>query len=174
MQDRTLEGVSKIPILGDLPILGHLFREETREKVKLNLLLFLTPYIIKDPSDFRRIFERKMKERQQFVEAFYGQVPGYEVTIDFDRKRGPLSEIGSVLHREQQKIENGGAGAPGERLIVPGGAPTEPPPQGNRTEAEGAAPAGGSEVPEGASNPETRPADERVRVAPAEGDEQPQ
>ena len=40
--------------------------------MKTNLLLFLTPYIIKDSSDFRRIFERKMKERQQFVEQFYG------------------------------------------------------------------------------------------------------
>ena len=43
--------------------------------MKTNLLLFLTPYIIRDQSDFRRIFERKMKERQQFVEQFYGRSP---------------------------------------------------------------------------------------------------
>ncbi len=55
-----------------------------RTKVKTNLLLFLTPYIIRDSSDFRRIFERKMNERQQFVEQFYGAATGYDVAIDFN------------------------------------------------------------------------------------------
>src|SRR6185503_13510904 len=122
MQDRTIEGVSKVPILGDLPVLGHFFRETTHHKVKTNLLLFLTPYIIKDQSDFRRIFERKMKERQQFVEQFYGQVPGYDVAIDFSRKPGPIARMNAALAREQQKLENGGTGAPGERVITPGAA----------------------------------------------------
>ncbi|HSP80839.1 MAG TPA: type II secretion system secretin GspD, partial [Myxococcaceae bacterium] len=72
MQDRTIESVSKVPVLGDIPLIGHLFRETTRRKTKTTLLLFLTPYIIRDQTDFRRIFERKMKERQQFVEQFYG------------------------------------------------------------------------------------------------------
>jgi len=119
MQDRTIESVSKTPILGDIPILGHLFRDETRKKVKTNLLLFLTPYIIKDKSDFRRIFEKKMKERQQFIELFYGQVPGYDVAIDFDRKAGPVAKVAQVIRLEERKIENGGPGLPGERVITP-------------------------------------------------------
>src|SRR5678815_5640629 len=57
MQERTIESIGKVPILGDIPLLGYLFRETTRRKVKVNLLLFLTPYIIRDASDFRRIFE---------------------------------------------------------------------------------------------------------------------
>ena len=52
MQERVIESVSKVPILGDIPILGHLFREQSRRKVKTNLLLFLTPYIIRDQRDF--------------------------------------------------------------------------------------------------------------------------
>jgi len=120
MQDRSIESVSKVPILGDVPLIGHLFRETTRKKTKTNLLLFLTPYIIKDQSDFRSIFERKMKERQQFVEQFYGQVPGYDVAVDFSRKPGPLSRMNQSVLREQQKLENGGPGAPGERVIKPG------------------------------------------------------
>jgi general secretion pathway protein D len=152
MQDRTIEGVNKVPILGDIPVLGHLFREQSRRKVKTNLLLFLTPYIIKDQSDFRRIFERKMAERQQFVETFYGQVPGFEVAIDFDRKPGPLAQIGQSMRRELQKVENGGAGRPGERLILPGGggAPTEVPPAGAPVEipgADGEQPGGDFESP---------------------------
>jgi general secretion pathway protein D len=121
MQDRIVESVTKVPVLGDIPVIGHVFREQSHKKFKTNLLLFLTPYIIKDPSDFRRIFERKMQERQQFIEQFYGQVPGYEATIDFARKAGPLAKIGKVLAREQSKVEFGGPGLPGERVLRPRG-----------------------------------------------------
>jgi general secretion pathway protein D len=131
MQDRTIESVSKVPVLGDVPLIGHLFRDTTRRKTKTNLLLFLTPYIIKDQSDFRSIFERKMRERQQFVEEFYGQVPGYDVAVDFTRKPGPLSRMNQTMLREQQKLENGGPGLPGERVIKPSGgtSPSRPGPQ---------------------------------------------
>lgn len=128
MQDRIVESVSKTPILGDIPLLGNLFRQQSKRKVKTNLLLFLTPYIIRDSSDFGRIFERKMRERQQFVEQFYGASTGYDVPIDFARKPGPLARMTQVLNREAAKVENGGAGNPGERVIVPAGSakPTEP------------------------------------------------
>jgi general secretion pathway protein D len=117
MQDRTIESVSKVPILGDIPILGHLFRDQSRSKVKTNLLLFLTPYIIRDQRDFSRILERKIKERQQFIEQFYGQVPGYEVAIDFSRKAGPWAKMNQAVLREQQRTEGN---LPGEKVIRPG------------------------------------------------------
>ncbi|WP_224369492.1 type II secretion system secretin GspD [Hyalangium versicolor] len=128
MQDRTIESVAKVPVLGDVPLLGHLFRQTTYKKTKTNLLLFLTPYIIKDQTDFRTIFERKMRERQQFVEEFYGQVPGYDVAVDFSRKPGPLSRMNQAMLREQQRVENGGPGMPGERVIKPAGQGTTQPP----------------------------------------------
>src|SRR5205823_11851092 len=64
IQERTVRDVQKLPILGSLPVLGWLFRNETSRKTKTNLLLFLTPYIIRDQGDYRRIFERKMAERE--------------------------------------------------------------------------------------------------------------
>lgn len=149
MQDRLVESVSKVPLLGDVPVLGHLFRTQTRRKVKTNLLLFLTPYIIRDSSDFRRIFERKMKERQQFVEQFYGASTSYDVAIDFARKPGPLARMSQLLNKELKKLENGGPGAEGERLITPSGAPSNPPAGGTEAPPENApvvAPEG-TEVP---------------------------
>ncbi len=126
MQDRTLESATKVPLLGDIPLLGHLFRSTSKKKVKTNLLLFLTPYIIKDSSDFRRIFERKMKERQQFVEQFYGAVTGYDVAIDFSRKPGPIARMTQVMNKESERFENGGPGTAGEKLIAPGQNPRVP------------------------------------------------
>lgn len=179
MQDRTIEGVNKVPVLGDIPLIGHLFREQSNKKVKTNLLLFLTPYIIKDQSDFRRIFERKMKERQQFVETFYGQLPGYEVAIDWDRKKGPLGAIEETIYKERQKVENGGPGQPGERVIAPGpvsgpytapsseeGAPTEAAPGGEQP----GQPGGATEAPAPEGTPpggEVAPAPEGSEPAPA-------
>ncbi|MDP1827339.1 MAG: type II secretion system secretin GspD [Archangium sp.] len=119
MQDRMVESVSKTPILGDIPLLGNLFRQQSRRKVKTNLLLFLTPYIIRESSDFRRIFERKMKERQEFVEQFYGASTTYDVAIDFQRKSGPLARMTQIINKEMNRLENGGPGTAGERLIVP-------------------------------------------------------
>lgn len=122
MQDRLVESVSKTPLLGDIPLIGNLFRQQTRRKVKTNLLLFLTPYIIRDAGDFRRIFERKLKERQQFVEQFYGATTAYDVAIDFNRKPGPLARMAQLLNKELNRIENGGTGNPGEKVIQPSGA----------------------------------------------------
>lgn len=126
MQEKFAENVYKVPILGDIPLLGHLFRQQTREKIKTNLLLILTPHIIRDSSDFQRIFERKLKERQQFVEQFYGASSQFDVAIDFGRKPGPLARLSQVVAREANKIEHGGPGLPGERVIAPLGAPRSP------------------------------------------------
>ena len=120
MQDRVIKTVSKIPFLGDIPIIGRLFRTTDSRKVKVNLLLFLTPYVIRDASDFRRIFERKMKERQSFIEQFYGASTAYDAAIDYSRKPGPLARIAQVLNREANRVEFGGTGfGTNEKLVAP-------------------------------------------------------
>lgn len=84
----------KVPILGDIPLLGALFRSTRRERVKNNLLLFLTPYIIRDMRDLRAIYERKMRERQEFLDRYF--VFGdheYEPPVDYSRTRGLVAEI---------------------------------------------------------------------------------
>jgi general secretion pathway protein D len=119
IQDRTTKSVQKVPVLGSLPVLGWLFRNESTKHQKTNLLLFLTPYIIRDQSDYRRIFERKMAERAEFVKRFYGEDAQYQTAIDYDRKAGPLSRLRHGVDVELNKYENGGAGGSDERVIGP-------------------------------------------------------
>ncbi|HAA55018.1 MAG TPA: type II secretion system protein GspD [Myxococcales bacterium] len=71
MRDKVSDGVSKVPFLGDIPILGALFRVTKKSTEKQNLLVFLTPHIVSNAADFRRIFLQKMKERKQFLQTFY-------------------------------------------------------------------------------------------------------
>jgi len=127
IQERTIKGVSKTPILGSIPVLGWLFRNETSKKTKTNLLLFLTPYIIRDQSDYRRIFERKMAERAEFVKRFTGADANYVAAIDYGRKASPLARLSRTVDIEMNRVENGGPGISGERAILPSG--SLPPPR---------------------------------------------
>jgi general secretion pathway protein D len=46
VSDSTAKNYSKVPILGDLPVLGWAFRKESKERLRSNLIIFLTPTII--------------------------------------------------------------------------------------------------------------------------------
>ncbi|MBI3019087.1 MAG: type II secretion system secretin GspD [Deltaproteobacteria bacterium] len=71
LRDNVNETTSKVPLLGDIPILGWLFKSTNKEMVKTNLLLLLTPTIIKQYGDFRKLFDQKIKERQEFIDKNY-------------------------------------------------------------------------------------------------------
>jgi general secretion pathway protein D len=49
IQDTVEGSVSKVPLLGDIPGIGRLFRYDTRKHNKTNLLVFLRPVVIRDP-----------------------------------------------------------------------------------------------------------------------------
>ncbi len=121
IQERNVRSVKKVPFLGSLPVIGWLFRDTVTTKSKTNLLLFLTPYIIREEADYRRIYEKKRKEQQEFIEQFYGRQPAFEVPIDFTRKAGPYARMRAGVAEEASRLENGGPGAPGERVTIPGG-----------------------------------------------------
>ncbi len=113
IQDRTIQAVRKVPVLGDIPVLGWLFRDTVTTKTKTNLLLFLTPYIIRDASDYRRILDRKRREQREFVEQYLGrQVAEYDVTIDFARKSGPYAAMRRAIDEETTRAES-------ERVVGP-------------------------------------------------------
>ncbi|MEM5389576.1 type II secretion system secretin GspD [Paraburkholderia phymatum] len=48
MEDKYSNGNSKVPLLGDIPWLGQLFRSEEKSRTKTNLMVFLRPVIIND------------------------------------------------------------------------------------------------------------------------------
>jgi general secretion pathway protein D len=50
IQDTMQDGVDKVPVLGDIPLIGHLFRSEKRKRMKTNLMVFLRPHVLRDTS----------------------------------------------------------------------------------------------------------------------------
>ena len=55
-------GVSKVPFLGDLPVIGKAFRQEVTNSVSRNLVIFLRPTLVNDKKDRREIYEGWEKE----------------------------------------------------------------------------------------------------------------
>jgi general secretion pathway protein D len=53
------ESVSKVPLLGDIPFLGHLFKTTSTSKRKRNLMVFLRPTIVRDGITMNEISHRK-------------------------------------------------------------------------------------------------------------------
>jgi general secretion pathway protein D len=51
IEDQVTNGESKVPLLGDIPILGALFRYRTRQHVKTNLMIFIRPHVLRDKND---------------------------------------------------------------------------------------------------------------------------
>jgi general secretion pathway protein D len=57
-QDAT-ESEWKVPLLGDIPLLGWLFKTHTTTSVKTNMFIFITPHIIRNPADLAAVTMRK-------------------------------------------------------------------------------------------------------------------
>jgi len=91
IEEREEDGTTKTPILGDIPVLGWLFKFKNVSKSKKNLLVFLSPHIIKDPPDLAQITEVKHKEFME-KEKFYSRG---ELLVKFkdDVSKERISEI---------------------------------------------------------------------------------
>lgn len=73
---RTLE---KVPLLGDLPVLGELFRSRSKSRGKTNLMVFIRPTIMRSAADSRKLADQRLGYiRNQQLEAR----PDREPTID--------------------------------------------------------------------------------------------
>jgi general secretion pathway protein D len=62
VRDNVTLGEKKIPVLGDIPWLGWLFKSQTRQTEKLNLLVFLTPHLVRDDADVVELNARKARD----------------------------------------------------------------------------------------------------------------
>lgn len=111
---------TKVPILGDIPIIGWLFKTSNKSLTRANLMLVLTPYIVRTQADYQKIFLRKQAERQEFNDLYYGvESFKYDPYIDYDKKSGPVQQFVEYMGAQSQKAENGGPGMKGESVIVP-------------------------------------------------------
>jgi hypothetical protein len=63
------DSIVKTPFLGDIPLIGWLFKTKSKTLRKINLLVFLTPHIVRSPAEME---EQSIRKRRQFEERLGG------------------------------------------------------------------------------------------------------
>lgn len=94
-KETDTQQIDKIPGLGDIPLIGRLFQTRNKERVKQELLIIMTPYIIRSHDDVRRIAEQRENERREFLERYsaFADEGQFDAHVDYKRKRGLLEEV---------------------------------------------------------------------------------
>ncbi|PIR18436.1 MAG: type II secretion system protein GspD [Deltaproteobacteria bacterium CG11_big_fil_rev_8_21_14_0_20_49_13] len=104
MEDKSGTDKSKIPLLGDIPILGNLFKRTTISKQKVNLLIFITPHVVKDPTDFAAILKKKIEERNKFIDENYGKRQRAAIKKSITDHREDLLEFKGDMERSFKPV----------------------------------------------------------------------
>jgi len=75
IDDSTTMNENQVPVLGDVPLLGWLFKNTSEETTKTNLYIFITPRVIKNPEEADRIYKGKKENIDTIKE---GSIKFYE------------------------------------------------------------------------------------------------
>lgn len=113
IQDDVQNGVDKVPGLGDLPLLGGLFRYENRKRVKTNLMVFLRPAIVSSPETMSNLTQN----RYDYIRNVYGAYPA--------PKRWPLPDT-SPDKLPDLKMDSMLVAKPVAPVVTPAPAPATP------------------------------------------------
>ena len=76
IDENERRAIEKVPLLGDIPILGNLFRSKSRNRTKTNLMVFIRPTIIRNAEDAAKL----TGERYQYVRAEQARREGTQAT----------------------------------------------------------------------------------------------
>lgn len=124
---RTLDVVTKVPILGDIPLIDNFFKETNKEEKKTTLFIALTPYVIQHPDEVSRLdrpYDRFLKEearppdaqhevrppveRHAVAEPYAALSPGTppEGTVTLENLQVRPPEAGDSLRQARVRVRN--------------------------------------------------------------------
>ena len=124
MQDQNTETVNKVPLLGDIPLLGELFKRTQNTKTKTELLIFITPHVATAPEKLRKMSEEETDHtsivgKAVYPGAFQEHLQGLEAGVaEPDPERQRVIQITPQSGRYGQQGARGGASG---GIMMPGG-----------------------------------------------------
>jgi general secretion pathway protein D len=143
MREQITHSTSRVPLLGDLPLIGPLFSSTKSGKSKSELLVFLTPYVVRNPAEMAELTDREKSRLPEIPKSLRGPSAGEPVPegieavtpqVEMPPSPAPTVEMPAVPEQEPRKPEAPSAGA-AEPQPPSGGAAQSPEP------AAGTAPA---------------------------------
>lgn len=106
IRDEVSTSEQKVPFLGDLPILGWLFKSSKSTKKKINLLVFLTPKIVRSHEDRQNLLGEKIKSRLEWL-----QQNTSTTDVSHSRSLELLEKIERELQNKKSAINEGSPSA---------------------------------------------------------------
>lgn len=105
--DREVEGIQKIPFLGDIPYIGRLFRRETTTKEKIDLLIFIKVSIIDEPDYAKLSLERQKATETRMKMNSSEETAAAEAGVDKSSEdmEALVANMGAVDAERKKKAE---------------------------------------------------------------------
>jgi general secretion pathway protein D len=126
VDERVEDTTDSIPILGDIPILGRLFRSTRKVRLKSNLLVILTPHLVDDTLAGRAILDRRMRERDELLTTTVAlRRRSYEPGLDYRTRRGLVADIDAAVRIVD--ADRAALAAASRTPAIPSGRLDEPP-----------------------------------------------
>ena len=100
IQDTKTETVTKIPLLGDIPLLGNLFQRKQKDDAKSELIIFLTPHIVAAPTELAALTARERDRSgatkgltEEELNKFLDELPKKKTSPDSGSKPGKTAPM---------------------------------------------------------------------------------
>jgi general secretion pathway protein D len=123
LDDNDRRTLDRVPFLGDIPVLGNLFRSRGRARARTNLMVFIRPTILRTAEDVQRMSARR-----------YNYVRGHQIIASPNREP-TLDEIVRDYLGTVPPVAPDGPG-PRDQVITPTVLPSPPPEQPEETPVE--------------------------------------
>jgi general secretion pathway protein D len=88
IDDTTTLSETKVPVLGDIPILGWLFKDKSERTIKTNLYIFLTPRVIKNPEEASGVLQEKKGHIDSIRGGSFKIYPGHPAETMEEESKG--------------------------------------------------------------------------------------
>lgn len=89
LEDTVSDVTRSVPLLGDIPLLGNLFRYDNRSRSKTNLMIFLRPHIVRNAQDGAAV----TLDRYNYMRAAQSRLPTRSTWFSPSEEMTPLPDI---------------------------------------------------------------------------------
>jgi len=90
VSDKIIDSETKVPLLGDIPLLGELFKYSKRQRIKTELIIFITPHILETPYEMLRMTNEQRRKSVLDPRERRGEIIVPERTLRFPPFQDPI------------------------------------------------------------------------------------
>jgi general secretion pathway protein D len=123
LDDNDRRTLDRVPLLGDIPVIGNLFRSRGRARARTNLMVFIRPTILRTAEDVQRMSARR-----------YNYVRGHQIIASPNREPTLDEIVRDYLGTVPPAVPEGPG--PRDQVIVPTALPSPPPEEAEETPVE--------------------------------------